>query len=198
MVREHPVRIPAHVQERIDRLVDRSRTAVLTTADLITDRRGRPVEQQRYVAERRVQESRHGNLWPMPQPPMGRRGMTDEHIVEAYVNAYLINPRRWIVRWVARCELVYDDPDDPCRNAEIVDPDQPRFFCTWCGNRAAAGLYRWVRFPLDREDGEAVLLARPQPRTRNWERGQTVDELVAENDANDDPVPARLRDGGSA
>lgn len=77
-------------------------------------------------------------------------------------------------RWVALC------PD--CGGAEYVWLDDPRFMCVSCRNASIGGLWRPLRVPADREAIEAALLARPDPTTRHWLPGETVDDLLAEND----------------
>ncbi len=44
-------------------------------------------------------------------------------------------------RWVAMCE---------CGGAEVVDPNEPVFFCCSCGNAKVGGLWRPVNFPQER------------------------------------------------
>jgi hypothetical protein len=74
-------------------------------------------------------------------------------------------------RWLVRCPY--------CPSASRVTVEDPRFFCTFCGNDGE-GWHR-VEFPADREQIEAVLSARPLTQTRNWRPHETVDDLAAEN-----------------
>jgi len=91
-------------------------------------------------------------------------------------------------RWVADCE---------CGGASYVEPRDPVFFCTSCGNVALGGIWRRVIFPDNREEIEAELLMRlvypPKNRkpvdaamnavskvpglARCWRPGETVAEL---------------------
>lgn len=86
-------------------------------------------------------------------------------------------------RWIADCPA-------GCGGCEYVNFNDLRFFCCECRNAA------WGNHPIPvvapdadlRGEIEAVLKLRPIPRTRNW-TGQTVDELVAENQEEGDPTP---------
>ena len=78
-------------------------------------------------------------------------------------------------RWIVRC------PFPPCRGVEIAARTDHRFFCCSCGNKTAGGLWLRVQWPDTAEAIEAALLVRPDPDTRNWELGETVDDLRAEN-----------------
>jgi hypothetical protein len=80
-------------------------------------------------------------------------------------------------RWVADC------PSPACTGAELVDPDEPRFYCLSCYNAAFGGLWLPVRFPPERERQaiERALLARPRARNRNWYPGETVAQLEEEH-----------------
>ncbi len=78
-------------------------------------------------------------------------------------------------RWIVEC------PD--CHNAEFGWADEPIFMCTHCWNAAVGGRWRRVVFPDGAERGriEAALLARPVVNNRNWEPGESVGRLRAEN-----------------
>jgi hypothetical protein len=75
----------------------------------------------------------------------------------------------------------------------VVDPGQPDqgFFCFGCYNIIHTGLPRRVTYPVDEVRGrvEALLLARPDPSTRNWLPSETVEDLAIENIAHGLPVP---------
>ncbi len=84
-------------------------------------------------------------------------------------------------RWVARC------PRDACPNAEHfgADPDtghvggltETAFRCAHCRLECPAA---WPP-PTERVAIERVLGQRPVPSTRNWQPGEDVRGLVAEN-----------------
>lgn len=96
-------------------------------------------------------------------------------------------------RWLADC------PD--CGGAELVDPDEPFFYCFSCGNRGLKGDARLVIFPGNIEEIEAVLEQRPvnDKRGRNkieaarmarplypglsrsWNPDETIEDLQQQN-----------------
>lgn len=103
-------------------------------------------------------------------------------------------------RWIARCE---------CGGAEMVDPDEPIFYCFSCGNGNTRGRPRAVTFPDNIEEIERLLLERPleyggganeidrvfmaRPLEgvvdgqivvmhRSWKPGESLDELRRQND----------------
>jgi len=84
-------------------------------------------------------------------------------VVHAYVNGN---------RWGASCE---------CGGFDVVDPDDPRFYCVNCYNVIADGRARLVAFPKDRQQVERVMRARPDPLTRSSRPGESVKLLMAEN-----------------
>lgn len=93
-----------------------------------------------------------------------------------------------ILAYVNHGRVVADCPF--CRSAQIVDPDDPRFYCYDCGNAAVEGLYLPVGFPEDLGEIERALGARPSPANRNWLPGETVERLRAENDVHLAKAPA--------
>lgn len=74
-------------------------------------------------------------------------------------------------RWMAMCE---------CGEAQVLSRADRRFYCTTCK-------VGWVRvvWPDDATVAaiEHVLLQRPRPYTRSWHPGQSVQDLIAENQA---------------
>lgn len=72
-------------------------------------------------------------------------------------------------RWLVDCPV--------CRGANDVDPAEPVYLCSSCGwpERFAP-----VEFPPDQAQIEQVLLKRPI-HNRNWQPGETLARLVAEN-----------------
>jgi hypothetical protein len=107
-------------------------------------------------------------------------------------------------QWLAHCE---------CGGAEMVDPNEPIFFCFGCGNRANDGYLRPVIFPkaAERAKIERLVLERPvddlrglddldrayqakpvlfaqiegelRPLSRSWKPGESLDELKRQNKA---------------
>lgn len=75
-------------------------------------------------------------------------------------------------RWVARC------PTEGCGSSLVVSPADPRLLCPTCWK----GYYP-VDFPDDVDAIEAALGERPGELNRNWEPGETVQDLIAENAA---------------
>jgi hypothetical protein len=75
-------------------------------------------------------------------------------------------------RWVADCE---------CNNAQLVDPADPRFYCIDCFNVAFGGRWRAVTFPTEVAGIQTVLEQRPERKRQNWQPGETVELLEAEN-----------------
>jgi len=84
-------------------------------------------------------------------------------------------------RWIAQCE---------CMGAEVVDPDDPVFFCWSCFNASNQGLPRPVIFPdtNKRRAIERVLTVRPDPLTRGWHPTETIEDLERENRKHGLPV----------
>ena len=76
-------------------------------------------------------------------------------------------------RWIVRCPW--------CSGAQNASREDRRVFCCNCGNAAVKGQWIPVIWPKNWAAIERVLLDRPDPDTRNWERHETLDELIAEN-----------------
>lgn len=78
-------------------------------------------------------------------------------------------------RWIADCPF--------CIHAEIVDYDNKRFFCLNCGMEHNGHRPLPVKFPPkpQREKIERLLCLRPLENTRNWEPGQTAQEIRDKN-----------------
>ncbi len=81
----------------------------------------------------------------------------------AYVNAG---------RWIVRC------PD--CGSCEYVWPDSLIFLCSNCFNVTSNGQWRPVTIPKEKEKIDNLLAWRPI-FNRNWEPGETLKQLKAEN-----------------
>lgn len=117
--------------------------------------------------------------------------------IDERVSKHSVNARIWQGQWIADCE---------CGGASFVDYDEPVFFCFGCGNRADGGRFREVIFPENREQIEALILARPVDDlaglddkdraglakpviyvegkgglARNWNPDETVEDLESQN-----------------
>lgn len=82
----------------------------------------------------------------------------------------LVNDGRWLVQ----CR---------CGSAQLVDPNEPRFFCVECLNDHVGGQWVAVRFPGDTGAIEEALEQREHRGAMNWRPGETVEDLLAENEA---------------
>jgi hypothetical protein len=89
-------------------------------------------------------------------------------------------------RWIAKCPF-------GCGGAEMVDFDRPSFFCCGCRNTPTFNRPVIVVVPENREAIEAVLLKRPEHPNRNWRPGETLDDLIAENEAHAQEITAGPR-----
>lgn len=89
--------------------------------------------------------------------------------VGEYVDA-AVNDGRWLVQ----CR---------CGSAQLVQPDEPRFFCIECLNDHVGGQWVTVRFPSEVKAIEELLEQREDRGAMNWEPGETVEDLQAENEA---------------
>jgi len=82
-------------------------------------------------------------------------------------------------RWLVGCP--------GCNSALVVDLSELVFMCVECGNAAHGGQWLQVTLPRNRKAIEVELLKRPFGRnpadapTRNWEPGETVEDLRREN-----------------
>lgn len=93
-------------------------------------------------------------------------------------------------RWVATCE---------CGGQEVVDPDDPGFFCWSCGNATNKGFPRRVEFD-DRAFDAAQVLIQRDPRHRIWDRHghllgreEAVADLIRESEDHGDRVDPALK-----
>ncbi len=72
-------------------------------------------------------------------------------------------------RWVGDC------PSPFCLAALQLRRYQPWFTCMECGETGE------IVWPARAEDVERLLSMRPDPNTRNWEPGETLNDLLLEN-----------------
>ena len=112
------------------------------------------------------------------RPPTFLSLMLSDEIKGEAINAFVLDGR-----WVARCE---------CGGQEVVDHRDPLFICLnpICYNISTGHYPRKVRFPSkkDRKKLAEILLARPNPINRNWDRNgifgkpETLEDLERENE----------------
>jgi ribosomal protein L37AE/L43A len=76
-------------------------------------------------------------------------------------------------RWVVMCPT--------CSSAQEAHSTLKRFWCVDCQQAREGGAWCPVLWPDERAAIEAALLLRPDPRTRNWMPGETVEQLIGEN-----------------
>ena len=84
--------------------------------------------------------------------------------------------KAWInySNWAVNC--------DCCRESVVAEPGEP-FYCPNCENAANGYKARPVDWPdeNDRAEIEHMLLLRPNPDTRMWMAGETIDDLKRQN-----------------
>lgn len=71
--------------------------------------------------------------------------------------------------------IVVDCPNRHCVSALTLPPGWPLYACWDCPTIAG------IVWPDNLPDIAAVLLLRPDPNTRSWNPGETLEDLVAEN-----------------
>lgn len=79
-----------------------------------------------------------------------------------------VNHNRWIV----------DCPN--CGGAEFLWPEG-LMMCASCWNGDVDGQWRRVSNPANRNEIDEVLMIRPVPGTRNWNRNESIEDLQQEN-----------------
>lgn len=77
-------------------------------------------------------------------------------------------------QWIVDCPF--------CPGAELLDPQDLRFFCLSCRNGQVGGLWLMVAAPSDEDRAaiEAELVQRPE-RFRHWNKTLTIADLQVEN-----------------
>lgn len=90
--------------------------------------------------------------------------------VTVHANATPVTARVNEGRWLFDCV----EPD--CGSGVLAHPEWHIGRCFGCG-----AVYTTIAFPPDWRAVEAVLLERLRTRTRNWEPGESVDDLRQEN-----------------
>jgi DNA-directed RNA polymerase subunit N (RpoN/RPB10) len=72
-------------------------------------------------------------------------------------------------RWIADC------PAPSCTSALQINRGEAWFRCWDCGEVAE------IEWPDYADEVERILLMRPDPHTRNWQQGETLQDLYTEN-----------------
>lgn len=113
-----------------------------------------------------------------PIPPLSQTVVTARPLV-ASVNGG---------NWIARCDCGGRGVPSP---GGIVFAETPVVFCLRCLNGSTGRGWRPVLLPLPglMAAVERVLLCRPHAGDQNWEPGETVADLIAQNVEHGDPVP---------
>lgn len=107
-------------------------------------------------------------------PPLG---MVDDDAAPLVAE---VNRGIWIARCHCRKRRTAEHPEAP---GGVVWFDFPYIWCSRCENAECSGAWRPIRLIAPREVVEAILLARPDPDTRNWVAGESVEKLRRENRA---------------
>jgi hypothetical protein len=99
--------------------------------------RGTPAH-ARYFLRQRLMRSGHADKLSLldGDPPKNAKK------IDAFIDAQ---------RWICKCE---------CGGAEVVDPEDPIFFCLSCLNESTKGRMRPVRFPKKIKSVEKAQLAK--------------------------------------
>lgn len=122
------------------------------------------VEELQELATRSAWVSRD---FAVPAPVLGLAAP----VVRAYVN--------W-ARWIVRCGV--------CGSHQMVHDADP-FMCAVCFNIEWGHAWARVDFPAERSEIEAILALRRNPQLANWNLGESLDELRAENVAHGHELP---------
>lgn len=132
----------------------------------------RPAEWSVTIAQRRGQASS-----PLPSQPVA--------IPLGHDRGTVVVPRVDHGRWVVDCPF--------CPSAQYAAWSDPRFWCPTCEMAENGGRWVSVEWPPEAmvERVEAILEARPEPRSRNWRTGESVAALRSENRAHGLPEEAR-------
>lgn len=76
-------------------------------------------------------------------------------------------------RWIVRCPF--------CPSAQLASRSARWFLCHFCGNKAVGGQWIPLVWPDNVSEIEAALSVRP-PNNMNWIPGETVEDLLKENE----------------
>ncbi len=89
-------------------------------------------------------------------------------------------------RWVVTCPA--------CREGQVVDPDDPRFYCYLCNNSDHGG--GWIRLHFPKAEVRELIadvLAERHEANAGWLPHETVGDLADENEVHRLRVPATAR-----
>lgn len=113
----------------------------------------------------------HSGAEHLLHDPDKYRGPIPSAVHDTITVSPIVNHGRWLV------------PCPWCFSAGMASRHDHRFYCVECRNVGAGG--KWVRvvWPESKDEIEALLTMRPDPRTRNWKDPETVAELLAENES---------------
>jgi hypothetical protein len=87
-------------------------------------------------------------------------------------------------QWIWHCSCGIGGTDDPPRGGGVAWWDVPLGWCPRCRNDDIGGSWRSLRFPAEAAAIQQALMKRPDPTTRHWWPGETVDELLQQNAEN--------------
>lgn len=106
------------------------------------------------------------------RPQAARQGVSLGPVSEPSGSALLavVDANRWIVHCLT------------CNGAEFAWKTTHMFMCVTCWNGTNDFMFRPVDFPKRMKAIERVLMARPNPASRNWLPSETVADLEAENE----------------
>jgi hypothetical protein len=85
--------------------------------------------------------------------------------------------------WIWRCPCKIGSEIDPPIGGGVAFSGVPLGWCARCENADVNGRWRPLRFPSEHDAIERLLTLRPEPATRSWWPGETVDDLAAQNAA---------------
>lgn len=122
-------------------------------------------------AEDRNHDDRHGKS-PVELEALGHCGKLPTGVHPSTTVSPIVSHGRWLV------------PCPWCFSASMASRDDHRFFCVECRNVGADGKWVQVVWPESKDEIEALLTMRHDPRTRNWST-ETVAELLAENESHE-------------
>lgn len=93
--------------------------------------------------------------------------------------------------WIYSCECGMRGTPSP-GGVVFFDGDGALLgWCPRCGNQATGHGWRRIQAPEAplRASIEAILMCRRRIQDRNWEPNETIEDLLAQNRAHNDPVP---------
>ena len=121
-------------------------------------------------AEDRNHDDRHG-LSPVELEVMKHVGQVPTQASAVETVTPVVNHGRWLI------------PCPWCFSAAMASRDDHRFYCVECRNVGVGGKWVPVKWPESKDEIEALLVMRHDPRTRNWAPPETVADLLAENES---------------